>query len=138
MSVLPSLDSLLCYSVQQVWTLDYDPVHILACSRCRAVLKVADIGCAMGSGAEISKDCADIILVDSNYNFSACWDNATIYVFNSATYHEITAEEKKMILLESSVYEPGVKNEDSSNNTSSDTSNTTSNKYINNKKIYHK
>jgi Ca2+-transporting ATPase len=31
-------------------------------------LKVADIGCAMGSGAEISKDCADIILVDSNYN----------------------------------------------------------------------
>lgn len=31
-------------------------------------LKNADIGCAMGSGAEISKDCADIILVDSNYN----------------------------------------------------------------------
>ena len=66
-------------------------------------------------------------LVDSNYNFSACWDNATSYVFNSATYQEITAEEKKMILLESSVYEPGVKNEDSSNNSSSDTSNTTSN-----------
>lgn len=31
-------------------------------------LKKADIGCAMGSGAEISKDCSDIILVDSNYN----------------------------------------------------------------------
>lgn len=31
-------------------------------------LKKADIGCAMGSGAEISKECADIILVDSNYN----------------------------------------------------------------------
>ena len=30
-------------------------------------LKVADIGCAMGSGAEISKDSSDIILVDSNY-----------------------------------------------------------------------
>lgn len=31
-------------------------------------LKKADIGCAMGNGAEISKECADIILVDSNYN----------------------------------------------------------------------
>ncbi len=31
-------------------------------------LKRADIGCAMGSGAEISKECADVILVDSNYN----------------------------------------------------------------------
>ena len=31
-------------------------------------LKVADIGCAMGSGAEISKDCSDVILTDSNYN----------------------------------------------------------------------
>lgn len=31
-------------------------------------LKNADIGCAMGSGAEISKDSADMILVDSNYN----------------------------------------------------------------------
>ena len=31
-------------------------------------LKNADIGCAMGSGAEISKDNADLIIVDNNYN----------------------------------------------------------------------
>ena len=31
-------------------------------------LKNADIGCAMGSGTDISKEASDIILVDSNYN----------------------------------------------------------------------
>lgn len=31
-------------------------------------IKKADVGCAMGNGAEITKDCADIILTDSNYN----------------------------------------------------------------------
>ena len=31
-------------------------------------LKNADIGCAMGSGTDIAKEAADIILVDSNYN----------------------------------------------------------------------
>lgn len=53
-------------------------------------------------------------LVDSNYNFSACWKSDSTYNGN-ATYHEITPEERKLILQETSSYESGVKKEDSSN-----------------------
>ena len=49
-------------------------------------------------------------MVDSNYNFSACWKSDSIYT-GSATYQEITPEERKLILQETSNYEPGVKQE---------------------------
>lgn len=48
-------------------------------------------------------------MVDSNYNFSACWKSDSTYSGN-ATYQEITAEERKLILQEANDYEPGVKN----------------------------
>lgn len=49
-------------------------------------------------------------MVDSNYNFSACWKSDSTYT-GSATYQEITPEERKLILQEASDYEPGVKQE---------------------------
>ena len=47
-------------------------------------------------------------MVDYNYNFSSCWKSDSTYI-GSATYQEITPEERKLILQESSDYEPGVK-----------------------------
>ena len=53
-------------------------------------------------------------LVDTNYNFSACWKSDSTYSGN-ATYREITPEEKKLILQEASDYESGVKKGETSN-----------------------
>jgi glycerophosphoryl diester phosphodiesterase len=49
-------------------------------------------------------------MVDSNYNFSACWKSDSTFSTN-VRYQEITPEERKLILQEASDYEPGVKQE---------------------------